>query len=78
MTAPAKKPKTPFQLYAERKKLEGISHKVARENYANLSRDDKYKWIVSAVNELQDGTVRSEFQLDSITNQIDSINGHIN
>ncbi|XP_031631964.1 nucleolar transcription factor 1-B-like isoform X2 [Contarinia nasturtii] len=47
---------TPFQLYAESRKSEGESYKTSRQNYANLSRDDKFEWIIKAVNKSRNGT----------------------
>lgn len=42
------KSKTPFQLYAESQKSDG-DHANLREEYNNMSVDQKYDWIVKAV-----------------------------
>lgn len=45
---PSTKTKTPFQLYAESQKS-GSDHTSLREEYNNMSVDQKYDWIVKAV-----------------------------
>lgn len=51
------KAKTPFMLYAESKKLEESDHGKLRQEYSNLSLDEKYKWVIKAVSEAQDRSV---------------------
>lgn len=50
--------KTPFMLYTESKKLEESDYSKLREQYNNLSIDEKYKLIIKAVSEAQDRSVR--------------------
>lgn len=47
-TPPPTKIKTPFQLYAESQKSES-DHANLRQEYNNMSVDQKYDWIVKAV-----------------------------
>lgn len=47
-TPSVSKVKTPFQLYAEHHQTEGDFNQL-RDQYANLSIDDKYKWVIKAV-----------------------------
>lgn len=54
---PSNKAKTPFMLYADSKKLEESDYSILRENYANLSIDEKYKWVIKAVSEAHDKSV---------------------
>lgn len=42
------KAKTPFQLYAEHHQIDG-DHSQLRDQYTNLSIDEKYKWVIKAV-----------------------------
>lgn len=55
--------KTPFVLYASSKKLEESDFKKLRENYANLSLDEKYDWITKAIDEAPDKSVWSKNKL---------------
>lgn len=56
-TPATNKAKTPFMLYAESKKSEESNYSKLRENYANLSFEEKYKWVIKAVSEAQDKSV---------------------
>lgn len=40
--------------YAESKKGEETDYSKLREAYANLSLEEKYKWVIKAVSEAQD------------------------
>lgn len=51
------KAKTPYMLFAESKQGEHNDLSTLREAYANLSLDEKYKWVVKAVSEAQNSDV---------------------
>ncbi|XP_031617332.1 nucleolar transcription factor 1-B-like isoform X2 [Contarinia nasturtii] len=55
-STPVTKAKTPFMLYAESKKSEEIDYSTLRESYTNMALDEKYKWVIKAVSEAQDGS----------------------
>lgn len=58
------KSKTPFMLYCENNKSDDTDYAKLRENYANLTIDEKYKWVLRAVSDAQDGKVSIFFRFE--------------